>query len=234
MYNQRKEDKCHRIAAFGGETGAGSVEGRGLFAGATVAGVHAEIAGLQEGFDGARGSIGFQEQLYYKLQDLGKGLDGKKRQYVGLSIPSLGVFSDVVKYDHGNRNDNPIQKDIKDLNRQDFKDLAESNGMKTGHYNEWTSGLHENNKLAYYLRLIFSKLTFSLIDPPKRTVDKMWMGADSRFSFLYGWFLIPSVEGLFYPGGEYVRGASYNYGNFFLTHFLWDVVPSWVFDHKEK
>ena len=77
MRNQRKEDKCHRIAAFGGETGAGSVEGRGLFAGATVAGVHAEVTGLQEGFDGARGSIGFQEQLYYKLQDLGNGPDGK-------------------------------------------------------------------------------------------------------------------------------------------------------------
>jgi hypothetical protein len=58
----------------------------------------------------------------------------------------------------------------------------------------------------------------------------MWMGADSRFSFLYGWFLIPSVEGLFYPGGEYVRGASYNYGNFFLSHIFWDVIPSMVFD----
>ena len=66
MYNQRKEDKCHRIAVFGGETGAGSVEGRGLFAGATVAGVHAEVSER----DGR--SLGFQEQLYYKLKNLGK------------------------------------------------------------------------------------------------------------------------------------------------------------------
>lgn len=210
----------------GYEAGLFGAEGRGLYAGGSIVGVHGEATMSGDV------SWGFEEQLHYKLQDLGKGPDGKKRQYVGLSIPTLGVFSDVIKYDHGNRNDN--QKDIEDLNRQGFKDLAESNGMKTGHYNEWTSGLHENNKLAYYLRLVFSKLTFSLIDPPKRTVDKMWMGADSRFSFLYGWFLIPSVEGLFYPGGEYVRGASYNYGNFFLSHIFWDVIPSFVFDRKEK
>ena len=222
MCNQRKDERCLHIAAFGGETGAGSVEGRGLFAGATVAGVHAEVSER----DGR--SLGFQEQLYYKLQDLGKGPDGKKRQYVGLSIPSLGVFSDVIKYDHGNRNKN--QEEIEGLDRDKFVKNAASKGMISGSYSAWTSGLHENNKLLYYLRLIGSTFTFSLIDPPKRTIDKMWMGADSRFSFLYGWFLIPSVEGLFYPGGEYVRGASYNYGNFFLSHIFWDVIPSMVFD----
>lgn len=77
MYDQRKQDKSHCIAAFGYEEGFLGMEGRGLYARATVAGVHAEITGLQDGFDGARGSIGFQEQLYYKLQDLGKGPDGK-------------------------------------------------------------------------------------------------------------------------------------------------------------
>ena len=223
MYNQRKEDKCHRIAVFGGETGAGSVEGCGLFAGVTVAGVHAEVSDR----DGE--NWGLEEALYYKLRNDGTDPDTKKpRKYVGLNIPSLGIFSDVVMYDHGNRNEN--QKEINGLNRNKFVALAEENGLKTGSYSEWTSGLHENNKLLYYLRLIGSTLTFSLIDPPKRTIDKMWMGTDSRFSFLYGWFLIPSVEGLFYPGGEYVRGASYNYGNFFLSHIFWDIIPSMVFD----
>lgn len=63
MYNQRKEDKCHRIAAFGGETGAGSVEGCGLFAGVTVAGLHDEISHLEDGLD-AQGNWGFKNRGY--------------------------------------------------------------------------------------------------------------------------------------------------------------------------
>ena len=211
----------------GYEAGLFGAEGRGFYAGGTLAGVHAEVSER----DGS--SWGMQESVYFKLQDDGPDpKTDKPRKYVGLSIPTLGVFSEVVKYDHGNRNDN--QKDIEGLNRGKFNALAESKGLETGHYSPGASGLHENNKLVYYLRLIGSKLTFSLIDPPRRTVDKMWMGRNSSFSFLYGWFLIPSVEGLFYPGGEYVKGASYNYGNFFITHILWDIIPSLVFDHENK
>lgn len=87
MYNQRKEDKCHRIAVFGGETGAGSVEGRGLFAGVTVAGVHAEVSER-----GGR-SLSFRGSVYYGSTDEGNdfGVDGIHRKVSRLLwIPELG------------------------------------------------------------------------------------------------------------------------------------------------
>ena len=182
-------------AAFGGETGAGSVEGRGLFAGATVAGVHAEVSER----DGR--SLGFQEQLYYKLKNL-----GKKQKYVGLSIPSLGIFADRFMYDHANRNDNPIQKEVmgedgRGVNRKKFEEIANKEGMITGEYSWIASQLHPDNTV------------------------KMWMGRKSWFSFLYGWLIFPSVEGLFFPGGDYASAPSYNYGNNLITHFFLDMVP---------
>ena len=208
MHDQKKEDRCLRIAelqasafgglasaAFGGETGAGSVEGRGLFAGATVAGVHAEVSER----DGR--SLGFQEQLYYKLKNL-----GKKQKYVGLSIPSLGIFADRFMYDHANRNDNPIQKEVmgedgRGVNRKKFEEIANKEGMITGEYSWIASQLHPDNTV------------------------KMWMGRKSWFSFLYGWLIFPSVEGLFFPGGDYASAPSYNYGNNLITHFFLDMVP---------
>ena len=197
MCNQRKDERCLHIAAFGGETGAGSMEGRGLFAGVTVAGVHAEITGLQEGFDGARGSIGFQEQLYYKLKNL-----GKKQKYVGLSIPSLGIFADRFMYDHANRNDN--QTNFKD--REQFEKEALDKNLDVGPYPAWASREHNPDKNV-----------------------KMWMGRGGGiFNFLYGWFIIPSVEGVFDKNTgntDYAYGPSYNYGNNFLTHIFLDYLP---------
>ena len=201
MYNQRKEDKCHRIAVFGGEIGAGSVEGRGLFAGVTVAGVHAEVTDLQDGFRWSNSSLGFQEQLYYKLKNL-----GKKQKYVGLSIPTLGIFGDYFMYDHANRNENPIQKEVmgedgKGISKEEFKKLATKNNKTTGEYAKPFNLLHGDNTV------------------------KMWMGRKSWFSFLYGWFLFPSVEGLFFPGGDYASAPSYNYGHDWINHTFLDILP---------
>ncbi len=211
----------------GYEAGLFGAEGRGAYIGATVAGIHGEVSDR----DGE--SWGLEEALYYKLRNDGTDPDTKKpRKYVGLNIPSLGIFSDVVMYDHGNRNDN--QKEVMGRNRDRFIDLAKENGLAVGHYSAATSVLHENlgfwGTLGYYFRLLGSLV--NLVDPPKRTVDKMWMGRNSVFSPLYGWLLIPSVEGLFYPGGEYIKGASYNYGNNFISHIFLDVVPGWILGYE--
>ena len=184
----------------GYEAGLFGAEGRGAYIGATVAGIHGEVSDR----DGE--SWGLEEALYYKLRNDGTDPETKKpRKYVGLNIPSLGIFSDVVMYDHGNRNDNQKEvmgKDGKGISREQFEKLATEKVMISGHYSAAASVLHENlgfwGTLGYYLRLIGSTLTFSLIDPPKRTIDKMWMGQKSAFSCLYGTLLIPSVEGLFY------------------------------------
>lgn len=204
------------------------MEGRGLYAGATVAGLHSEVSER----DGT--SWGFEERIYYKLRNDGTDpTTGKPRKYVGLSIPTLGIFSDVVMYDHGNRNDNQKEvmgKDGKGISREQFEKLATEKGMISGHYSAAASGLHENlgfwSTLGYYFRLLGSLV--NLVNPPKRTVDKMWMGQKSAFSCLYGTLLIPSVEGLFYPGGEYASAPSYNYGNNIISHIFLDVIPGWI------
>ena len=109
-------------------------------------------------------------------------------------------------YDHANRNDNPIQKEVmgedgRGVNRKKFEEIANKEGMITGEYSWIASQLHPDNTV------------------------KMWMGRKSWFSFLYGWLIFPSVEGLFFPGGDYASAPSYNYGNNLITHFFLDMVP---------
>lgn len=207
----------------GYEAGLLGAEGRGAYAGASAFGVNAEVSHLEKGYDGVETNWGMQEDFYYQLKNEGKDPEtGKSRKYVGWK---LGPFD--ILYDHGNRNDNPIQKDVMEKKRKDFEQVADEKGLVTGHYSALASALHEKNLGLFILSLIKGIFTR---ESPKRTIDKMWMGRESIFSFLYGWFLIPSVEGLFYPGGEFAKSPSYNYGNVFASHFFLDVVPHWVFD----
>ena len=192
-------------ASVGREWGYGDVTGRGWYMGINAAGAYAGVS-RNGGLD-----WGFQEGLYYKLQDLGKDPNGRKRQYAGLSVPTLGIFGDYFMYDHGNRNENPIQKEVmgengKGINREQFEKLAIKNNLDYGKY-PWIASLFH----------------------PENT-DKMWMGRKSVLSFLYGWFLIPSVEGLFFPGGDYASAPSYNYGHNWITHTFLDVIPYLIFD----
>ena len=179
-------------------------EGRGAYIGATVAGIHGEVSDR----DGE--SWGLEEALYYKLRNDGTDPETKKpRKYVGLNIPSLGIFSDVVMYDHGNRNDNQKEvmgKDGKGISREQFEKLAKDNDLDYGKYPWIASLFHPSN------------------------TDKMWMEQKSVFRFLYGWFWIPSVEGLFFPGGDYASAPSYNYGHNWITHFFLDVWPYLIMD----
>lgn len=197
-------------AAVGYESGSVGMESRGLFAGATVAGIHGELSHLEDGVDGMRGDIGFQEILYYEMKNLGQDPKTKKpRKYVGLSIPALGIFGDYFMYDHGNRNDNQKEvmgKDGKGISRKQFEKLAKDNDLDYGKYPWIASLFHPSN------------------------TDKMWMEKKSIFSFLYGWFWIPSVEGLFFPGGDYASAPSYNYGHNLITHALLDWIPYFVMD----
>ena len=198
------------------------MEGRGLYAGATVAGLHSEVSER----DG--GSWGFEERIYYKLRNDGTDpTTGKPRKYVGLSIPSLGVFSDVIKYDHGNRNDNPIQKEVmgedgKGISRDAFEKLAKKKGMESGHYSKLGAGLHELHPVSFIWGLFKGLFTGNY---PKSTVDKMWMQKGDMH-----WWQVPAVEGLFTKDGKYCPAPSYNYGNNWISHFFLDMLPYWILD----
>ena len=89
MYDQRKQDKCHCIAAFGYEEGFLGMEGRGLYAGVTVAGVHAEVSergGL------ARVSTGYEAGLF--------GAEGRG-VYVGGTV--AGIHGELTHIEDGPR-----------------------------------------------------------------------------------------------------------------------------------
>lgn len=116
------------------------MEGRCLYAGANIAGLHAEWS-RNGGY-----SYGFEEQVYYKLKNDGPDpVTQKPRKYVGLSFPSLGIFSDEFLYDHGKRNDN--QPNFK--NRDEFEEFAKDpdNDMKFGPYPESQSKYHHGTKM---------------------------------------------------------------------------------------
>ncbi len=191
-------------SSYGYEQGFFGAEGRGMYAGISGYGLHAEVS--QNGGT----NWGFEEKAYYKMKNLGKDPEtGKPRKYVGLSIPTLGIFSDVFMYDHGNRNDNQKEvmgKDGKGISREQFEKLAKDNDLDYGKYPWIASLFHPSN------------------------TDKMWMEQKSVFRFLYGWFWIPSVEGLFFPGGDYASAPSYNYGHNWITHFILDVLPYLIMD----
>lgn len=203
----------YKNAYVGYEHGYSGMQGRGVFAGVRGYGFHAEYS-QNGGFDWG-GSTKLAE---YYLEN-----NGSKQKWVGVNVMGFKV----ARYDHDARNDNPIQKDVMGKKRKDFEQVADEKGLVTGHYSALASALHEENPGLFILSLIKGIFTR---ESPKRTIDKMWMGRESIFSFLYGWFLIPSVEGLFYPGGEFAKSPSYNYGNVFASHFFLDVVPHWVFD----
>ena len=188
-------------ASAGKEWGYGKVAGRGWYMGINAMGVHAGVS--------SKGGLdwGFEEKMYYKLQDLGKDPNGRKRQYVGLSISSFGILGDYFMYDHGNRNEK--QTNFKD--RAQFEKEAKDKGLDYDVYPTWASREHNPDKNV-----------------------KMWMGRGGGvFNFLYGWFIIPSVEGVFDKNTgntDYAYGPSYNYGNNFLTHFFLDWLPWKVMD----
>jgi RHS repeat-associated protein len=208
--------------SIGEETGFGSMHGRGWYSGFDVAGLYA-VSSVNGGF-----SWGFQESLYYKLMDLGNApKTGRPRKFVGLSIPTLGIFGDYFMYDHGNRNENPIQKEVmgeggKGINREQFEELAKEKGLKFGHYSSLGAALHEPNSGNFIWGYIKGLFTGNF---PHPTVDKMWMQEGDMH-----WWQVPAVEGLFTKNGNYYPAPSYNYGNNLISHFFWDMVPYWVFD----
>ena len=191
-------------SSYGYEQGFFGAEGRGMYAGISGYGLHAEVS--QNGGT----NWGFEEKAYYKMKNLGKDPEtGKPRKYVGWHLSILGPWSDIFMYDHGNRNDNQKEvmgKDGKGISREQFEKLAKDNDLDYGKYPWIASLFHPSN------------------------TDKMWMEQKSVFRFLYGWFWIPSVEGLFFPGGDYASAPSYNYGHNWITHFFLDVVPYLIMD----
>ena len=113
-------------------------------------------------------------------------------------------------------------EDGKGISRDAFEKLAKKKGMESGHYSALGAALHEPHPASYIWGLIKGLFTGNY---PKATVDKMWMQKGDMH-----WWQVPAVEGLFTIDGKYYPAPSYNYGNNWISHFFFDMVPYWIFD----
>lgn len=225
MYNQRKEDKCHRLAVFGGETGAGSVEGRGLFAGVSVAGVHGEVSHLE---DGGQSSWGMQERLYFGVGDShGEESKNKKQKNVHFEIfvPSLGMYGhlkigDTYDVSHAGLAE-AIKKALLDLGISDLTDFINENGL----FEEGENGKTKNPTLDQYE-------TIKTIAKKAGVTVKESVSCDGSFKYDKDQFIASGSAG--YPGIEFKYDqkkpegtrpfSSYNYGRNKFTHFWIDFI----------
>ena len=231
MCNQRKEDRCLRIAelqtsafgcltsaAVGYETGAGSMEGRGLYAGGTVAGLHAEVS-ERDGY-----GWGLRESLYFGIGNNSSSLaaDGTTASMVKweLWMPSLGNFGHFTFGDQYDVSSKGIRKaqleEIKSIlqNSSDPEDVAVVERLRF---------LLENKDKKITTR-DFLRIGRALRRNGFEPVERMGDHSDgaSKFTFRkagsreYGQHEFMSIV------MEDKAYCSYNYGNNFLTHFLID------------
>lgn len=216
MYNQRKQDKCHCIAAFGGETGAGSVEGRGLFAGATVAGIHAEVSER----DGR--SLSFRGSVYYGVRSNipGKvGADGSAKSVMswGLHIPTLGHFGYFESdFDFSNGGVKKANDDALEKVFADDPKLVErvENQRSNGNTNYYSA---EDTEI-FRRELLNPNRGFEEVKHIGEHGDGVKYTYRKKGSMPWTWGQIEFVVRS--DGSSY---ASYNYGNNPVTHFVLDL-----------
>ena len=205
-------------AAVGYETGAGSVEGRGLFAGATVAGVHAEVSER----DGR--SLSFRGSVYYGSTDEGNdfGADGEHRKVSRLlwipELGSLGRFKLGASVDETGAGIRKAGEDAvlamvkakegedSELYRalvNDYKSTHQLSPKMADCLNEWM--LRNGMERVWRLNLLHPK-------EEKRTYR-------AEGSSTYG-----NIEIMYGNGYTY---SSYNYANNSIDHLFLDMIGYW-------
>lgn len=209
----------------GYEVGLFGAEGRGLYAGATAAGVHAEITHLEDGFDTDNFRYSGQGKAYMALGNNSKvsALDGHTESMVTseIWIPTLGRFGhfdlgfsrydvsspgvDKVEYDEllrliSKEKDSKLWQDVVAAGSVSAfgKDLAD----RVDAYLLDIKGFERNDHIGQHEK-----------GSDKRTYRP-------RGSHGYG-----NIEIIVRPDGT--TYSSYNYGNNIFTHFMIDVLGYW-------
>ena len=209
----------------GYEWGYSGMQGRGLYTGASAWGAHAEFTNIgtsKWGFDWGASvtTTYFVEKKEIDKDNVNKyKLSKKDQKWVGVEINGF----EIVRYDHSNRNRNqPLGRDWK--NKEEFIAYADANNMSYGTYGDEASAFHEpgvNEKMW-------------MAEKGKEPVGTAWKVkyGESGFTAERGGLpsYIPSIEGVFNRRNGSNAGASYNYGNNYISHFAFDILPWLIMD----
>ena len=208
-------------AAVGYETGAGSVEGRGLFAGATVAGIHAEVSER----DGR--SLGFRGSVYYGSTDEGNdfGADGEHRKVSRLLwIPELGSLGriklgaavDETKQGMGLTQMEKTLEIVEKIDKTYAEQLREAYGRSENGYSLTEK---EYKDLSEFL---VTKGGLKKVWRPSWPWDPYHKDTYANGGLDYG-----NIEFKYWPGCNNVF-SSYNYGNNIIDHIFLDMIGHWL------
>jgi RHS repeat-associated protein len=209
----------------GYEAGLFGAEGRGLYAGRTVAGVHSEMSER----DGT--SWGMQESVYFTVRGNtpGKeGADGRARSVMswGLRIPTLGQFQYFESdFDYSNKglkkaNDEALMEALSVVVEDEEKNEAIIAAR---------IAVDKQRNVAdnFYSKEIVSLIQKGLSAAGYVTVDHAGAHDDGTTKITYrkaGGYIIRGYGNIEFcvrkDGSAY---SSYNYANRYLTHLLLDV-----------
>lgn len=203
----------------GYEWGYSGMQGRGLYTGARAWGAHAEFTNIgtsKWGFDwGASVTTTYFMEKKEIDEDNRKKykLNKKYQKWVGIDINGF----EVVRYDHSNRNRNqPLGRDWK--NKQEFLDYASENDLSVGYYEPEASVFHGSDEKMW------------MAEKGKEPVGTRWKFRNGEFERGGLPSYIPSIEGVFNRNNGSNAGASYNYGNNYISHLAFDILPWLIMD----
>ena len=216
MRDQRKEDKSLRTVPSGYEEGFLGMEGRGLYAGATVAGLHAEVSER----DGD--SWGFRGSVYYGSTDEGNdlGADGHRKVSRLLWFPELGALGHF-------KLGASVDETKKGLGITQMEKTLEMVGKIDKSYAEELREAYKKSETGYSLtEMQYEKLSEFLVT--KGGLKRVWRPSlpwDSYHKDTYakGGLDYGNIEFKYWPGCDNVF-SSYNYGNNVIDHFFLDVI----------
>ena len=239
MCYQRKEDRCLRIAefqasAFGGlarvstgyEAGLFGAEGRGVYVGGTVAGIHGELTHIEKGPGGVQGSWGLQESMYFGVGDTHgtKAANNiQKTVHLEFWLPSLGNFGHIMVGDTYDTSKPGLGKAQQEALIDLLKPYLENDEDARKWYDKIKAkGSNLNAKE------LGSLMTF-LESKGCQTMTLTWpfdwsFKTDKKVVWANGQNGYPHIEFKYNQDGSGTAYSSYNYGSNLMSHLLIDWV----------
>ena len=207
----------------GYEAGLFGAEGRGLYAGGTVAGIHGELTHIEDGPRGAQGSWGFHGSIYQGVTDDGndKGADNTHNKVSNLLwIPELGSYGRFKIGASVDETKAGIQKSLKDY----LVELAgEESEFAKELLKDYESG--EGKKSGHISKQMLQRIIKELLEP--NGYVKVNRGGKNKITYSKNMNQWGNIEFKTGDGGNSYY-SSYNYAFTPIGHFWLDMVGYWL------